>query len=53
MEDILLWGAVLCLTFIAGAAIYFELPSSKTGKHPSAGYGFGRRSRSRRPKTKR
>ncbi|CDX16763.1 exported hypothetical protein [Mesorhizobium sp. ORS 3324] len=51
-EDILFWGAALCLALIAGAAIYFELPSSKRGKGPPASYGFGRRSRSRQPKAR-
>lgn len=35
-EDILLWGAVLCLAFIAGAAIYSGLASFSRSKRPSA-----------------
>lgn len=43
-EDFLLWGAVLCLGFIAGAAIYFEQASFRRSKGLSASHGFGRRS---------
>lgn len=38
-EDILLWGAVLCLGFIAGVAIYFEMASFRRSKRRSAGHG--------------
>ncbi|WP_192248504.1 hypothetical protein [Mesorhizobium silamurunense] len=43
-EDILLWGAVLSLASMAGAALYLELPSSKRGKRAPASFGFGRSS---------
>ncbi|TIW04181.1 MAG: hypothetical protein E5V77_01325 [Mesorhizobium sp.] len=38
-EDFLLWGAVLCLGFIAGAAIYFERASFRRSKGLSASHG--------------
>jgi hypothetical protein len=38
-QDILLWGAMLCLGFIGGAAIYFEMASSKRSKRPTASHG--------------
>ncbi|MGX7876750.1 hypothetical protein ACVDG5_032415 [Mesorhizobium sp. ORM6] len=41
--DILLWAAVPCLGFIAGAALYFELASFKRSKRLSASHGVGRR----------
>ncbi|AZO05449.1 hypothetical protein EOA27_04910 [Mesorhizobium sp. M2A.F.Ca.ET.037.01.1.1] len=50
-EDFLLWGAVLCLGFIAGAAIYFERASFRRSKGLSASHGFGRRSRPHHPKS--
>lgn len=40
-EDILLWGAVLCLAFIAGAAIYFDLASFRRSKRLSADHDLG------------
>ena len=45
-EDVLLWGAVLCLGFIAGVAIYFELASFKRSRRSPTTHGFERRSRS-------
>ncbi|MDG4887871.1 MULTISPECIES: hypothetical protein [unclassified Mesorhizobium] len=44
-EDILLWGAVLCLGLLAGVAIYFELASFKRSRRSPASHGFERRSR--------
>ena len=44
-EDFLLWGAVLCLGFVAGAAIYFEAASFRRSKSLSGSHGFGRHSR--------
>ncbi|WP_292495139.1 hypothetical protein [Mesorhizobium sp.] len=51
-EDFLLWGAVLCLGFIAGAAIYFEQASFRRSKSLSGNHGFGRRSPPRQPKSR-
>lgn len=50
VEDILLLGAVLCLGFIAGATIYFEMASLRKHKRLSAGYGP--EERLQRPKTR-
>ena len=43
-EDILLWGAVLVLGFIAGAAIYFESASFRKSERLPASRGSARRS---------
>ncbi|BCM20892.1 hypothetical protein [Mesorhizobium sp. J8] len=43
-EDILLWGAVLVLGFIAGAAIYFESASFRESERLSASHSASRRS---------
>ncbi|TGQ05684.1 MULTISPECIES: hypothetical protein [unclassified Mesorhizobium] len=51
-EDFLLWGAVPCLGFIAGAAIYFERASFRRSKGLSASHGFGRHSRPHQPKSR-
>ncbi|OBQ57816.1 hypothetical protein EB233_08590 [Mesorhizobium erdmanii] len=48
-QDFLLLGAVLCLVFIAGAAIYFDLATFRRSKHLSASQGFGHVSPSRQP----
>lgn len=49
VEDILMWGAVLCLAFIAGAAVYFELAAYRRIHH-SSGDDLGRSPRSRQSK---
>lgn len=49
---ILFWGVLLCLAWIVGIGIYFEMTSSRRRKPSAVSYGFGRRSRPRHPKTR-
>jgi len=49
---ILFWGILLCLVWIAGVGIYFEMASSKRRKLGAVSHGFDRRSRPRHPKTR-